>query len=175
MSNPHSVVAIIGRSNVGKSTLFNRLVGKRSAIVEKSPGVTRDRNYGISKYHGFEFVVIDTGGFEFHGEDFLIKKMKRQAFFAVEEADCVLFVVNAQEGWTPSDSDLYRTLIKKKNTYLYVVANKADNPRLEKESFDLFRLGVESIFPISSEHNKGINGMLEIIDQHVPLKIKGKK
>lgn len=172
MSNSHSVIAIIGRSNVGKSTLFNRLVGNRLALVEKSPGVTRDRNYGISKYCGFEFVVIDTGGFEFHEEDFLIKQMKKQAFFAIEEADCVLFLVNAQEGWTPSDGDLYRTLTEKKNSCLYVVANKADNPRLEKESFDLFRLGVDKIFPISCEHNKGIDTLLEEINKKIPIKIE---
>jgi len=175
MSNSLSTVAIVGRPNVGKSTLFNRLVGNRLAIVEKSPGVTRDRNYGISKYHGFEFIVIDTGGFELLGESFLIQQMAKQAIQAVEEADCILFVVNAQEGWTPDDGELYRTLSEINNSYLYVVVNKVDNPRLEEESFDLYRLGVDKIFPISSEHNKGIDGMLEEINLSVPLKIDKKK
>jgi len=175
MSNSLSTVAIVGRPNVGKSTLFNRLVGNRLAIVEKSPGVTRDRNYAISKYHGFEFIVIDTGGFELLGESFLIQQMAKQAIQAVEEADCILFVVNAQEGWTPDDGELYRTLSEINNSYLYVVVNKVDNPRLEEESFDLYRLGVDKIFPISSEHNKGIDGMLEEINLSVPLKIDKKK
>ena len=175
MSNSLSTVAIVGRPNVGKSTLFNRLVGNRLAIVEKSPGVTRDRNYGISKYHGFEFIVIDTGGFELFGESFLIQQMAKQAIQAVEEADCVLFVVNAQEGWTPDDSELYRTLSEIINSYLYVVVNKVDNSSLEEDSFDFYRLGVDKIFPISSEHNKGIDGMLEEINMRVPLKIDKNK
>ena len=93
MSSSHSVVAIVGRPNVGKSTLFNRLVGRRSAIVEKNPGVTRDRNSGIAKYHGFQFIAVDTGGFELDAETPLIEQMSRQARLAVEEADCVFFVV----------------------------------------------------------------------------------
>ena len=153
MSNPHSIVAIVGRPNVGKSTLFNRLVGRRSAIVEKNPGVTRDRNYGISKYHGYEFIAIDTGGFEPVAETSLIQQMAQQARLAVKEADCVLFVVDAQEGFTPGDSEIFRTLIEAE-TPLFVVVNKADNPRLEEESLDFYRLGVETIYPISSEHNR---------------------
>ena len=140
MSNYHSIVAIVGRPNVGKSTLFNRLVGRRLAIVEKTPGVTRDRNYGISKYHGFEFVAIDTAGFELVGKNSLLGQMTQQAHFAVEEADCVLFVVSAMDGWTPEDSEIYRTLVKKVESHLFVVVNKADNRRLEEESFDLYRV-----------------------------------
>ena len=92
MSSPLPVAAIVGRPNVGKSTLFNRLIGRRSAIVEKKPGVTRDRNYGKANYHGFEFIVIDTGGFEPVAETSLIQKMAKQAQLAVEEADCVLLL-----------------------------------------------------------------------------------
>ncbi|MEC9383194.1 MAG: ribosome biogenesis GTPase Der [SAR324 cluster bacterium] len=174
MSNPHSIVAIVGRPNVGKSTLFNRLVGRRSAIVEKKPGVTRDRNYGISKYHGYEFIAIDTGGFEPVAESLLRKQMVQQARLAVEEADCVLFVVNAQEGWTPADSEIYRTLVEAE-TRLFVVVNKADNPRLEEESTDFYQLGVEIIYPVSAEHNRGIDGLLEKVDQLVSLKMEEKR
>ena len=174
MSNPHSIVAIVGRPNVGKSTLFNRLVGRRSAIVEKMPGVTRDRNYGISKYHGYEFIAIDTGGFEPVAESSLRKQMVQQARRAVEEADCVLFIVNAQEGWTPADGEIYRTLVEA-NTKLYVVVNKADNPRLEEESSDFYQLGVETIYPVSAEHNRGIDGLLEEVNQLVPLKMEEKQ
>ena len=171
MSSPQSVVAIVGRPNVGKSTLINRLVGRRSAIVEKNPGVTRDRNSGIAKYHGFQFIAVDTGGFEPVAETSLVQQMKIQARLAVEEADCVLFVVNALEGWTPADSEIYRTLAKA-GTPLFVVVNKADNPRLEEESFEFHQLGVENIYPISAEHNRGIQGLLEEVDQLIPLKIK---
>ena len=174
MSNPHSIVAIVGRPNVGKSTLFNRLVGRRSAIVEKKPGVTRDRNYGISKYHGYEFIAIDTGGFEPVAESLLRKQMVQQARLAVEEADCVLFVVNAQEGWTPADGEIYRTLVEAE-TRLFVVVNKADNPRLEEESTDFYQLGVEIIYPVSAEHNRGIDGLLEEVDQLVSLKMEEKR
>ena len=170
MSNPQSIVAIVGRPNVGKSTLFNRLVGRRSAIVEKKPGVTRDRNYGISKYHGYEFIVIDTGGFEPVSESSLRNQMVQQARLAVEEADCVLFVVNAQEGCTPVDGEIYRTLMVENDTRLFVVVNKADNPRLEEESSDFYQLGVEAIYPVSAEHNRGIDGLLEEVDKIVPLK-----
>jgi len=174
MSNPHSIVAIVGRPNVGKSTLFNRLVGRRSAIVEKMPGVTRDRNYGISKYHGYEFIAIDTGGFEPVAESSLRKQMVQQARLAVEEADCVLFIVNALEGWTPADGEIYRTLVES-DTKLYVVVNKADNPRLEEESSDFYQLGVETIYPVSAEHNRGIDGLLEEVNQLVPLKMEEKQ
>jgi len=174
MSNPQSIVAIVGRPNVGKSTLFNRLVGRRSAIVEKKPGVTRDRNYGISKYHGYEFIVIDTGGFEPVSESSLRNQMVQQARLAVEEADCVLFVVNAQEGCTPVDGEIYRTLMVENDIRLFVVVNKADNPRLEEESSDFYQLGVEAIYPVSAEHNRGIDGLLEQVDNLVPLK-EGKR
>jgi len=174
MSNPQSIVAIVGRPNVGKSTLFNRLVGRRSAIVEKKPGVTRDRNYGISKYHGYEFIVIDTGGFEPVSESSLRNQMVQQARLAVEEADCVLFVVNAQEGCTPLDGEIYRTLMVENDIRLFVVVNKADNPRLEEESSDFYQLGVEAIYPVSAEHNRGIDGLLEEVDNLVPLK-EGKR
>ena len=174
MSNPQSIVAIVGRPNVGKSTLFNRRGGRRSAIVEKKPGVTRDRNYGISKYHGYEFIVIDTGGFEPVSESSLRNQMVQQARLAVEEADCVLFVVNAQEGCTPVDGEIYRTLMVENDIRLFVVVNKADNPRLEEESSDFYQLGVEAIYPVSAEHNRGIDGLLEEVDNLVPLK-EGKR
>ena len=171
MSSPLSIAAIVGRPNVGKSTLFNRLIGRRSALVEKKPGITRDRNYGKAKYRGFEFIVIDTGGFEPVAETSLVQKMAKQAQLAVEEADCVLFVVNAQEGLTPADEEIYRTLVEAERP-LFVVVNKADNQRLENESLEFHRLGIEKIFPISSEHNRGIEGLLHEVNQKVPLKKK---
>ena len=171
MSSTLSIAAIVGRPNVGKSTLFNRLIGRRSALVEKKPGITRDRNYGKAQYHGFEFIVVDTGGFEPVAETSLIQKMAQQAQLAVEEADCVLFVVNAQEGWTHADEEIYRTLVEAGRP-LFVVVNKADNQRLENESLEFHQLGIEKIFPVSSEHNRGIEGLLQEVNQKVPLQQK---
>ena len=171
MSSPLSIAAIVGRPNVGKSTLFNRLIGRRSALVEKKPGITRDRNYGKAQYHGFEFIVVDTGGFEPVAETSLIQKMAKQAQLAVEEADCVFFVVNAQEGWTPEDEEIYRTLVEAERP-LFVVVNKADNQRLENESLEFHQFGIEKIFPVSSEHNRGIEGLLQEVNQQVPLQQK---
>ena len=171
MSSPLSIAAIVGRPNVGKSTFFNRLIGRRSALVEKKPGITRDRNYGKAQYHGFECIVVDTGGFEPIAETSLVQKMAKQAQLAVEEADCVFFVVNAQEGWTPADEEIYRTLAESERP-LFVVVNKADNQRLENESLEFHRLGIEKIFPISSEHNRGIEGLLQEVNQKVPLQQK---
>lgn len=169
ISNPLSVIAIVGRPNVGKSTLFNRFVGRRSAIVESIPGVTRDRNYGVVKYRGYEFLAIDTGGFEPVSESELVQQMARQARFAVEEADFVLFIVSAKDGWTPDDEEIYRTLVKSK-TPMFVVVNKADNPRLEENSSEFYQLGIDQLFPVSAEHNRGIDGLLEEVDKIVPLK-----
>ncbi len=171
MSIPLSIAAIVGRPNVGKSTFFNRLIGRRSALVEKKPGITRDRNYGKAQYHGFEFIVVDTGGLEPIAETTLIQKMAKQAQLAVEEADCVLFVVNAQEGWTPADEDIFRTLVEAERP-LFVVVNKADNQRLEYESMEFHKLGTEKIFPVSSEHNRGIEALLHEVNQQIPLQQK---
>ncbi len=171
MSHPLSIAAIVGRPNVGKSTLFNRLIGRRSALVEKNPGITRDRNYGKAEYHGFEFIVVDTGGFETTTETSLILKMAQQAQRAVEESDCILFVTNAQEGWTYTDEEIYRKLVEAGRP-LFVVVNKADNQRLENESLEFHKLGIEKIFPVSSEHNRGIECLLHEVNQKVPLKYK---
>ena len=166
-----SIVAIVGRPNVGKSTLFNRLVGKRAAIVGRKSGLTRDRNYGFSQYHGYEFIVIDTGGYENYKRNPIENKIAQQSRIAIEEADCVLFLVDAQEGCSDSDSELYRYFLKM-GSKIFVVVNKVDNDHLEADSFDFFKLGVEVIFPISAEHNKGINELLEAIDKEISLKIK---
>jgi len=171
MSSPLSIAAIVGRPNVGKSTFFNRLIGRRSALVEKKPGITRDRNYGKAQYHGFEFIVIDTGGLEPVAESSLIEKMAMQVQLAVEEADCVLFVVNAQEGWTPGDEDIFRKLVATERP-LFVVVNKADNKRLENESMEFHQFGTEKIFPVSSEHNRGIEALLHKVNQQIPLQQK---
>ncbi|MEC7219942.1 MAG: GTPase, partial [SAR324 cluster bacterium] len=110
MSETPAVVAIVGRPNVGKSTFFNRLVGRHTAIVEDIPGVTRDRNYGLASFRGFRFLAIDTGGFEPISEDGLLQQMREQAQVAVEEADAVIFLTSIQDGLNPGDEEIYRYL-----------------------------------------------------------------
>ena len=168
MSGSLPVLAIVGRPNVGKSTLFNRLVGRRRAIVEAVPGVTRDRNYGTASYNDYEFLAIDTGGFEPTSKESLLPQMRQQAKLAVEEADAVLFMVDTQEGWISSDEEVYRILSRSKKP-LYVVANKADNQRLSDQSSEFYQLGVDEIHPISAQQNSGITELLNAIHQQVSL------
>ena len=105
-----ATVAIVGRPNVGKSTLFNRLIGRRTAIVEDTPGVTRDRNYGIASYHDYEFIVIDTGGFDLGETSNLVKQMRLQAQLALEEADAIVFMTDVRQGWMHDDHEIYQRL-----------------------------------------------------------------
>ncbi len=169
MSKSYAVVAIVGRPNVGKSSLFNRLVGRRTAIVEDTPGVTRDRNYGMAKYGPHRFLVIDTGGFEPLSEDNVMRQMREQALLAVEEADAIIQLVDAREGMTPADEEVYRALSQSEKP-LVVAANKVDNSRLEDESTEFYSLGLERLFSISVLHNTGILELLDEVHFWVPLK-----
>lgn len=174
MSGNLPVLAIVGRPNVGKSTLFNRLVGRRRAIVEDVPGVTRDRNYGTASYNDYEFLAIDTGGFEPESKESLLPQMRQQARLAVEEADVVLFMVDTQEGWISSDEEVYR-ILSRSDKPLYVVANKADNQRLADQSSEFYQLGIEEIYPISSQQNSGITELLNVVHQRVNLDPRDRK
>jgi GTP-binding protein len=171
MAKGPAVVAIVGRPNVGKSTLFNRLVGRRAAIVEDFPGVTRDRNYGMAKYDSYRFLAIDTGGFEPISESNILRQMREQALLAVEEADAIIQLVDAREGLTPADEETYRILSQSKKP-LIVAANKADSSRLEEQSVEFYSLGVERFFAISAQHNTGISEMLKELDFWVPLRTR---
>jgi len=162
------VLAIVGRPNVGKSTLFNRLVGKRSAIVEDRPGVTRDRNYALVSYQEYEFILIDTGGFESKAETEVMIQMRQQSKFAVEEADAVIFLVDVKDGWTPGDEDIYRYLIQSTKN-IYLVVNKVDNPKQEQNSYEFYSAGIEKIYPISVEHNIGVRDLFSEINKDIPL------
>ena len=141
MSRP--IVAIVGRPNVGKSTLFNRLCGKRIAIVEDTPGVTRDRLYADAEWLGREIVVTDTGGIIFNESDPLKVQVRQQAELAVEEADVILMLVDAAEGLAAADRDLAEQLRKTK-TPVFLVANKVDNARLEQDSAEFYALGMSA-------------------------------
>ena len=168
MSENLPVLAIVGRPNVGKSTLFNRLVGRRRAIVDDIPGVTRDRNYGTASYNNYEFLAIDTGGFEPESKENLLPQMRQQAQLAVEEADAVLFMVDTQEGWISSDEEVYR-ILSRSSKPLYVVASKADNQRLSDQSSEFYQLGVEEVYPVSAQQNNGITELLNVVHLRVNL------
>ena len=160
------VLAIVGRPNVGKSTLFNRLVGQRVAIVEDTPGVTRDRLYGESEWLGQPFVVIDTGGILFGEDDPLIEQVRVQAQVAIHEADCVLFLVDARDGLTPADEEI-ADLLRRSGKPTLLLVNKADNPKLwESQRAEFFALGLGEPIPISSIHGHNIAEVLERAFKH---------
>jgi len=153
------VVAIVGRPNVGKSTLFNRLIGQRLAIVEDVPGVTRDRHYADAILLGRECVIVDTGGFDPDSDDPMMEGIAGHVRLALQEADVVICVLDVTSGPLPADHEAVRLLRDAKRPVLYV-ANKADSPKREQNVAPLYELGVDDILPISAEHAKGL-GELE--------------
>lgn len=153
-------VAIVGRPNVGKSTLFNRLIGERRAIVDDVPGVTRDRIIGESEWRGIKFNVIDTGGIEPYSEDIILKQMRRQAQFAIEMADVIVFVVDGKEGLTSSDSDV-ANILRKSNKPIILAVNKVDNRKLEDMVYDFYTLGLGDPISMSAEHGSGVGDVLD--------------
>src|SRR5690242_10964396 len=163
---PIPTVAIVGRPNVGKSTLFNRLVGKRLALVDDRPGVTRDRREGEANLLGLEFRVIDTAGFEDEDPQTLPGRMRQQTEAAVRDADAALFLVDAREGLTPLDEEIGRWL-RVETTPVVVVANKAEGRAAESGIFEAFRLGLGEPVAISAEHGEGVADLFEAIRPHV--------
>ncbi len=161
------VVAIVGRPNVGKSTLFNRLLGRRKAIVDDMPGVTRDRNYTDVDRFDAPFTLIDTGGFEPVSSDRLLQQMREQSRLAMEEADVILFVMDAREGLTPADREVVDMLRKVKKPVFYL-ANKVESEKQVPDLGDFYALGVDRIFPISAEHNRGIDDLMEEVINTFP-------
>ncbi len=155
-----SVVAIVGRPNVGKSTLFNRILGQRKAIVEDFPGVTRDRNYADVTRFEKPFTLIDTGGFEPISEDRLLIQMREQSQLAVEEADVILFVMDARQGLTPSDVEVAAMLRRHTKPVLYVI-NKVDGDNLEMAAGEFYALGTEELHTISAEHGRGVPDLID--------------
>ena len=163
---PLPTVAIIGRPNVGKSTLFNRLVGKRVALVDDRPGVTRDRREGEAKLLGLDFRLIDTAGFEDEDPHSLPGRMRQQTEAAVREADAALFMVDAREGVTPLDEEIGRWL-RAEATPVILVANKAEARSGESGILDAYRLGLGDPIGLSAEHGEGIVDLFEALRPHV--------
>ncbi|HEX6660408.1 MAG TPA: ribosome biogenesis GTPase Der [Sphingomicrobium sp.] len=159
-------VAIVGRPNVGKSTLFNRLVGKRLALVDDRPGVTRDRREGEANLVGLNFRVIDTAGFEDEDPHTLPGRMRVQTEAAVRDADAALFLIDAREGLTPLDEEIGRWL-RVENTPVIVVANKAEGSAGQSGILDAFRLGLGEPVAISAEHGEGVADLFEALRPHV--------
>lgn len=154
------LVAIVGRPNVGKSTLFNKIVGKRIAIVEDTPGVTRDRIYADAEWLNYKFTLIDTGGIEPESEDIIAKQMRRQAELAIETANVIIFIVDGRAGITAADEEVADMLRRCKKPIVLVV-NKVDHPKFEESIYDFYSLGIGTPISISAEQGLGIGDMLD--------------
>lgn len=166
LSMRKAVVAIVGRPNVGKSTIFNRLVGERISIVEDIPGVTRDRIYSQAEWLNTKFNLIDTGGIEIGDEPLLIQ-MRQQAEIAIDEADVIIFIVNAKEGITAADEEVAKLLFKS-NKPVVLAVNKMDNPEMRNEIYEYYSLGFGEPFPISGAHGLGLGDLLDEVVGHFP-------
>ena len=160
------VVAIVGRPNVGKSTIFNRIVGERVAIVEDMPGVTRDRIYSKGEWLNREFNLIDTGGIELGDEPLLIQ-MRAQAELAIKEADVIVFIVNGREGITSADQEVAKILFRSDKPVVLGV-NKIDNPEMQEELYEFYSLGMDTPYPISGSHGLGLGDLLDEVIKHFP-------
>jgi GTP-binding protein len=161
------IIAIVGRPNVGKSTLFNRLVGRRKAIVEDEPGVTRDRNYAEASYEDHPFILIDTGGFEPTARDRIQQQIKEQVEVAIQEADLILFLMDGKEGLNPTDEEIAGYLRKVTKPTFYVV-NKIDGERREEAVPDFYRLGVSPLYSVSAEHGRGVGELMDEVIKVLP-------
>jgi GTP-binding protein len=161
------IVALVGRPNVGKSTLFNRLVGRRQALVRDVPGVTRDRLYGPVAFERWQATAVDTGGFDPGSDEPLVEAVRRQVMIAVEEADVVVFVVDARDGVTTLDLEIAR-ILRRAGRPVIVAANKVDGGGQEAAAAEFFRLGFGDPVPISAEHGRGVAELLEVIRGRAP-------
>jgi GTPase len=161
------IIAIVGRPNVGKSTLFNRLVGRRKAMVDDMPGVTRDRNYAEVKRFDVPFILVDTGGFEPETSDKLLQQMREQSRFAMNEADLILFVMDARDGLTPADSEVVE-MLRRINKPVFYIINKVDGDKQESFTGDFYALGIDRIYTVSAEHNRGIGDLMDDVLGSIP-------
>ena len=166
MSKP--VVAVVGRPNVGKSTFFNYLAGRRISIIEDTPGVTRDRIYAESEWRGKKFTLIDTGGIEAYSEDYIKQQMVRQAQIAIDTADVIVLMVDIRTGLTAADEDV-AVMLRKSAKPVVVAVNKADSiGSTPPEAFEFYNLGMGEIYPVSSIHGLGMGELLDAIYDYFP-------
>jgi GTPase len=163
----NNILAIVGRPNVGKSTLFNRLVQKREAIVDSTPGVTRDRHYGKSDWNGKDFSIIDTGGYSVGSDDIFEEEIRRQVQLAVDESSAILFVVDAHEGIHTTDEEI-ALLLRKSSKPVYLVVNKVDTTDRHLDATEFYALGFDEIFPISSSNGSGTGELLDKVVSELP-------
>ncbi|ARV15385.1 ribosome biogenesis GTPase Der [Polaribacter sp. SA4-12] len=163
----NSIVAIVGRPNVGKSTLFNRLVQRREAIVDSVSGVTRDRHYGKSDWNGKEFSVIDTGGYIIGSDDIFEGEIRKQVNLAIDEADLIVFVVNVEDGITPMDAEVAKLLRKVKKP-IFTVVNKVDNAMREPDAVEFYNLGLGEYYTIASINGSGTGDLLDALAEKMP-------
>lgn len=164
MSN---IVAIVGRPNVGKSTLFNRLIQRREAIVDSVSGVTRDRHYGKSDWNGRKFSIIDTGGYVKGSDDIFEAEIDKQVELAIDEADAIIFMVDVESGITPMDEEV-ATLLRKVEKPIFLAVNKVDNNKRLENAVEFYSLGLGEYFPIASTNGSGTGDLLDAIVEALP-------
>lgn len=162
-----NIVAIVGRPNVGKSTLFNRLVEQRQAIMDDMPGVTRDRHYGYAEWTGKYFTVIDTGGYVTGSDDKFETQIRRQVELALDECSIVIFMVDCQQGLTGYDKE-FANLIRKSKKPVFIAANKVDTPNKTDEAAEFFELGMGDVYPVSAENGSGTGELLDAVIKAFP-------
>jgi len=163
----NNIVAIVGRPNVGKSTLFNRLTQTRDAIIHESSGVTRDRNYGTVNWNGYDFSIIDTGGYVVNSDDIFEEEIRRQAALAIEEADAIIFLVDVMSGITDLD-DAVAHLLRKSKKKVFLVVNKVDNTERQYDANVFYSLGLGDIYPVSSMTGSGTGDLLDKVVESFP-------
>lgn len=164
-----AIVAIVGRPNVGKSTLFNRLIKRKEAIVDAMSGVTRDRHYGISEWNGVSFSVVDTGGYVKNSEDVFQEEIDKQVILAIEEADAILFMVDVTEGITGSDEEV-ASVLRKSEKPVFLVVNKVDSSSRMDDAIEFYNLGFERFFTLSSINGSGTGDLLDEVVKFLPAK-----
>ena len=162
-----NLIAIVGRPNVGKSTLFNRLTQRRDAIVDPTSGVTRDRHYGRSDWNGQEFSIIDTGGYISGSEDVFEEEIRRQVELAIDEATAILFLVDSQDGMHPTDKKIAQLLRPVKKP-IYLVVNKVDSSKDQADAAEFYALGFDAFFPISANNGSGTGELLDQVIEEMP-------
>ena len=165
MSKP--IVAVVGRPNVGKSTLFNKIVGSRVSIVEDTPGVTRDRIYAEAEWSGVPFVLIDTGGIEPDSDDIILSQMREQAQIAIDTADVIIFIVDGRAGLTTADREVGE-MLRKTGRNVILVANKIDTPNVPDGFYDFYELGLGEPVPISAANMLNLGDLLDLVIGEFP-------